>query len=109
MNDIPCSGIFLKDIEVRKGIEHWLKSTAILGQEGPLGIPLTRLIKETGKHLLGTLAAAVTLPPPFLLCHRSQESTEGGRISVATNSSYRVPPKMPAFFWHYGEHVVLLL
>lgn len=109
MNNIPCSGIFLKDVEVRKGIEHWPKSTAILGQEGPLGIPLTRLIKETGKHLLGTLAAAATLPP-FLLCHRSQESTEGGRISVATNSSYKESPrKMPAFFWHYGEHVVLLL
>lgn len=52
---------------------------------------MTRLIKETGKHLLGTLAAPATLPPPFLLCHRSQESTEGGRISVATTSYIESP------------------
>lgn len=86
---IPHTGIFLKDIEMGKGILHWPKSIAVVEQKGPLGIPLTRMIKKTGRHLLGTFATP--LPPPFLLGHetRSQEGTEGGRTSVATNSLCR--------------------
>lgn len=69
-----------------KGIKHWSKSVAILEEGGPLGIPLTKVVKETGRHLLGTLASAFPLPPPFLLGrkrHGSQESTEEGRTSGA--------------------------
>lgn len=50
---VACRVVFLKDIEVGKGIKRWLKSTRVLEQEELLRIPLARVIKEIRRHVLG--------------------------------------------------------
>lgn len=53
MSAVACRVVFLKDIEVGKGIKRWLKSTRVLEQEELLRIPLARVIKEIRRHVLG--------------------------------------------------------